>query len=50
MATVAEKKCPSFNFFFVNVKGNWIHLVEKNSQPEAKITTIFRIYNIMKIF
>ena len=27
----------------VNVKGNWAHLVEQNSRPGAKITTIFRV-------
>ena len=33
-------------FHFVNIKGNWAHLAEKNSRPGAKITTIA----IMKIF
>ena len=27
----------------VNVKGNWTHLAEKNSQPGTKINTNFRL-------
>ena len=27
-------------FYSVSVKGYWAHLAEKNSQAEAKITTI----------
>ena len=30
-------------FHSVNIKGNWAHLAEKNSQPGVKITTIFRL-------
>ena len=39
MITVPEEKCPSFK----NVKENWAHLAEKNSQTVVKITTIFRL-------
>ena len=30
-------------FHSINVKENWAHLAEKNLQPEAKITAIFRL-------
>ena len=30
-------------FYFLNVKGDWVHLAEKNSHPGAKITTIFKL-------
>ena len=34
----------SFVYFHsVNVKGNWTHLAEKNSQPGANINTKFRL-------
>ena len=37
----------------MNIKENWSHLAEGNSQPGAKITTIFQSYyhkNIFKMF
>ena len=30
-------------FHSVNVKENWTHLAQKNSQPGAKINKIFRL-------
>ena len=42
----SEEKISFVLFHFVNIKGNWAHLAEKNSRPGAKITTIA----IMKIF
>ena len=39
----SERKVFFISFHSVNVKENWTHLAEKNSQPGAKITTIFRL-------
>ena len=44
----SRDKMPFSQFHCVNVKENWTHLVEKNSQSGAKIITKFR--QIMKIF
>ena len=30
-------------FFSITVKGNWAHLAERNSWPEAKIAIVFRL-------
>ena len=30
-------------FYSVNFEENWAHLAKKNSQPEPKINTIFRL-------
>ena len=30
-------------FYSVNAKGNWTNLAEKNLQPGAKVSTIFRL-------
>ena len=30
-------------FHFINVKGHWVYLAEKNTRPGAKIITIFRL-------
>ena len=39
----SEGKIAFVQFHSVNVKGYWTHVAEKNSQPGAKITTIFRL-------
>ena len=39
----SEGKMSFVSFHSVNVKGTWPHLTEKNSQPGATITTIFRL-------
>ena len=50
------RKMSFIQFNFLNVKGNWAHLAEKNSRPGAKITTILRLiwkclnYIIIKTF
>ena len=41
MITVPEEKCSSSHF--LNVRGNWAHLAEKNSRTGAKFPTIFRL-------
>ena len=43
----SEGKIAFVQFHSVNVKGYWTHLAEKNSQPGAKITTIFTHENIL---
>ena len=45
MITAPKEKSPSFNFISQNLKeiGRREKLVEKNSRPESKITTIFRL-------
>ena len=35
-------------FLFVNIKGIWTHLAQKNLRPETKINAIFRLYNWMQ--
>ena len=30
-------------FYSLNVKGNWAHLAEQNSQQGAKMTTMFTL-------
>ena len=39
----SEEKISFDYFHFGNVKGNWTHLVQKNSQSGAKVTTIFKL-------
>ena len=34
-------KMSSAYFQYINVKGNWANLVQKNSRPGSKVTTIF---------
>ena len=34
---------PFIEYHSVNVKGNWAHLAEKNSQLGAMIATVFRL-------
>ena len=36
-------KMSSMQFHSVNAKGNWANSAEKNLQPGAKITTVFRL-------
>ena len=39
----SKVKMSFVQFHSVNGKRNWVHLVEKNSRPGAKTTTIFRL-------
>ena len=43
------RKMSFMQFHSVNAKGNWANSAEKNLQPGAKITTVFRL-KIMKMF
>ena len=37
------RKMSFMQFHSVNAKGNWANSAEKNLQPGAKITTVFRL-------